>query len=105
MATSTTQLKSKPSSGAKSYKLRVDKNRIKEELTVMVLDSDGSSQLYSMTRPEILQVSKEFARKLRHSPFGEMKMKDLRMLDPNVSFGAEPKIIVCFNNKKIFHLP
>jgi len=78
----------------RSYKPRTDKNRIKEELTVMVLKEDGTSEMYSMTRPDILDLSKEDARRLRTLPFGEMKMKDLRMTDPNVSFGSEPKIIV-----------
>ena len=79
---------------SRTYKLKVEKFRIKEELTVMILDSDGNAELYSMTRNEILEQSKMHSRRLRNVPFGEMKLKDLRMLDPNMSFGSEPKIVV-----------
>jgi hypothetical protein len=79
---------------SRTYKLRVEKNRVKEELKVMVLNSDGTSDLYSMTRPEILEMTKVLGRRLRTTPFGEVKLKDLRMLDPNISFGSEPKILV-----------
>jgi hypothetical protein len=91
-------LLSKPSEAtsrvSRTYKLRVEKTRVKDDLTVMNLQSDGTSDLYSMTRHEVLELTKIHARRLRTIPFGEMKMKDLRMLDPNISFGSEPKIHV-----------
>jgi magnesium transporter len=76
------------------YRSRLEKSREKEEIRVMLLDSKGNGEQYLMTRQEILETLKEDAKKLKEIPFGEMKAKDLRSLDTNLSFASEPKVLI-----------